>query len=100
MDNLLRQLLNIGVLVSINAFFAASEIALVSASEARIQARIEQGDRRARLVHRALENSTQFLATVQVGVTLAGFFASATAATELAGPLNQLLVPLAGRWAA
>ncbi|MFQ3680363.1 MAG: hemolysin family protein, partial [Pseudanabaenaceae cyanobacterium] len=42
----------------------------------------------------------QFLATVQVGVTLAGFFASATAATELAGPLNQLLVPLAGRWAA
>ncbi|NJK60183.1 MAG: HlyC/CorC family transporter [Oscillatoriales cyanobacterium SM2_1_8] len=96
MEDLPLQLFGITLLVGINAFFAASEIALVSASEVRIQALLEQGDRRARLVQRALENSTQFLATVQVGVTLAGFFASATAATELAGPLNIFLSPFVG----
>ncbi len=100
MEDLPGRLFGIVALVGINAFFAASEIALVSASETRIQTLLEQGDRRARLVQRALENSTQFLATVQVGVTLAGFFASATAATELAGPLNALLLPFVGRWAA
>ncbi|HAN46876.1 MAG TPA: HlyC/CorC family transporter [Cyanobacteria bacterium UBA8156] len=100
MEDLPGQLFGIAILVGINAFFAASEIALISASEARIQALLEQGDRRARLVQRAVENSTQFLATVQVGVTLAGFFASATAATELAGPLDVLLSPFVGRWAA
>ncbi len=99
MEDLPGQLFGIAILVGVNAFFAASEIALVSASEARIQTLIEQGDRRARLVQRALENSTQFLATVQVGVTLAGFFASATAATELAGPLQALLAPFVGSWA-
>ena len=85
------------VLILVNAFFAATEIAVVSLNPLRVKTLVEQGDRRARLIQKVTKNSTQFLATIQVGITLAGFFTSATAASQLSAPLSGLLVPLIGQ---
>ncbi|MGI0486194.1 hemolysin family protein [Pantanalinema rosaneae CENA516] len=83
-------------LIAINAFFAAAEIALVSANEVRMRMLADQGNRSARRVLAATEDSTRFLATIQVGITLAGFFTSATAATKLSDPLAVVLTPFTG----
>jgi putative hemolysin len=78
------KLLLILVLILINAFFAAAEIALVSVRRTRIKQLIEEGDFRARTVQKLLEHPTNFMATVQIGVTIVGFLASAYAAVNLA----------------
>jgi putative hemolysin len=79
------------VFILFNAFFAAAEIALVSISDARVKTLIEQGDRRARLIERTTQDSTRFLATIQIGLTLISFFTSAIAASELSAPLESVL---------
>ena len=79
------QLLLILILVLVNAFFAAAEIALVSVRRTRIKQLAEEGDPRARTVQKLLESPTNFMATTQIGVTIVGFLASAFAAVELAG---------------
>ncbi|MHB1189769.1 MAG: hemolysin family protein, partial [Armatimonadota bacterium] len=81
----------IGVLILINAFFAMAEIALVSVRKTRIRQLIDEGVASARSVEKLLEDPTRFLATVQIGVTLVGFFASAAGAVTLAEPLARLL---------
>ena len=86
----------IGLLICVNAFFAAAEIAVVTVNGVRMRTLAEQGDRRARLVEKITANSTQFLATLQVGITLAGFFTSATAASQLSLPLAIGLAPWLG----
>lgn len=96
---LLLILINV-VLIAINAFFAAAEIALVSVSDVRMKMLVDQGDRRARLVLKTTEDSTRFLATIQLVITLTGFLNGAFAAENLAGPLSVYLVPLVGRQAA
>jgi len=83
-------LLLVGVLVLLNAFFAMAEIALVSVRKTRIRQLVEEGLPRARTVQKLLEDPTRFLATVQIGVTLVGFFASAVGAVTLAVPLGDL----------
>lgn len=94
--NITLQLLIIVFLLLVNAFFAAAEISVVTANETRLRTLAEQGDRRARLIERITRDSTQFLATIQVGITLSSFFTSATAASQLAAPLVGLLKPLIG----
>jgi putative hemolysin len=94
--NITLQLLIIVVLLVVHAFLAAAEISVVTASETRLRTLAEQGDRRARLVEKVTHDSTQFLATIQVGITLSDFFSSATAASQLAEPLVVLLKPLIG----
>jgi putative hemolysin len=94
--NIALQIGILGILILINAFFAAAEIALVSVSDARIRTLAEQGNKRARLVERTTRDSTRFLATIQIGITLAGFFTSATAAAELSTPMVLLLRPFLG----
>ncbi|WP_204368560.1 hemolysin family protein [Neosynechococcus sphagnicola] len=91
------QLALISGLVLVNGFFAAAEIALVSVSDVRMRSLAERGSKQARLVLKVTEDSTRFLATIQVGITLAGFLTSATAATELAGPLERTLKPFIGK---
>jgi putative hemolysin len=95
--NITLQLFIIIVLLVVHAFLAAAEISVVTASEARLRTLAEQGDRRARLVEKVTRDSTQFLATIQVGITLSDFFSSATAASQLAEPLVMLLKPLIGK---
>lgn len=84
------------ILIGVNAFFAAAEIALVSANPVRMKLLADEGNRPARRVLAAMEDSTRFLATIQVGITLAGFFTSATAATSLSDPLTAALKPSLG----
>jgi putative hemolysin len=88
------------VLILINAFFAAAEISVVAVSDSRIRALAEGGDRRARLIENITRDSTRFLATIQVGITLASFFTSATAASQLSAPVFQLIKPWFGEPAA
>jgi putative hemolysin len=95
--NITLQLLIIVFLLLVNAFFAAAEISVVTANETRLRTLAEQGDRRARLVEKITRDSTQFLATIQVGITLSSFFTSATAASQLSYPLIVLLQPFLGK---
>lgn len=90
------ELFIIACLILVNAFFAAAEIALVSVSDVRLKLLAEQGHRRARMVLATTEDSTRFLATIQIGITLAGFLSSATAATKLAVPFQAVLRPVFG----
>ncbi|MCG9892477.1 MAG: hemolysin family protein [Thermosynechococcaceae cyanobacterium MS004] len=94
--NITVELFTIVLLILVNAFFAAAEISVVTASETKLRTLAEQGDRRARQIEKISQDSTQFLATIQVGITLAGFFTSATAASKLAAPVVKLLQPFLG----
>ncbi len=88
---LLTQIGIIALLIVVNAFFAGSEIAIVSVRKSRIRQLAEEGVRAAKTVLRVAENSSRFLATIQVGVTLAGFFASAVGAVALVAPTSDAL---------
>jgi putative hemolysin len=83
------------VLVVINAGFAGSEVALISLREGQLR-RLEQEGGRGRLVVQLARDPNQFLSTIQIGITLAGFLASAAAAVSLAEPLVPLLSFLGG----
>src|SRR5215217_5476294 len=78
------------VLVVVNAAFAGSEVALISLREGQLR-RLEHEGGRGRLVARLARDPNQFLSTIQIGITLAGFLASAAAAVALAEPLVPLL---------
>jgi putative hemolysin len=83
--NITLQIALIAGLILLNAFFAAAEIAIVSMRRTRIrQLAEEEGDPAARAVARLIDKPGRFLATIQVGVTLSGFFASAVGAVSLA----------------
>ena len=76
----------VAVLIVLNAGFAGSEIALISLREGQLR-RLEQQHEAGRTLARLARNPNRFLSTIQVGITLAGFLASATAAVSLAQPL-------------
>src|SRR5215218_5109863 len=78
------------VLVVVNAAFAGSEVALISLREGQLR-RLEHEGGRGRLVAQLARDPNQFLSTIQIGITLAGFLASAAAAVALAEPLVPLL---------
>jgi putative hemolysin len=85
------------VLMVVNATFAGSEVALISLREGQLR-RLEAEGGRGRLVAQLARDPNQFLSTVQIGITLAGFLASAVAAVSLAEPLVEPLAFL-GAWA-
>ncbi len=86
------QLALILILILFNAFFAGSEIAIVSVRKTRIKELIEeQKNTAAMAVLRLTDNPSRFLATIQIGVTLTGFFASAIGAISLVGILQDYL---------
>ncbi|MBE0448257.1 MAG: HlyC/CorC family transporter [Actinobacteria bacterium] len=94
MSPLFLNLILIGALILLNAFFAGAEIAVISVRETRIRPSAEKGSKSAQTILRFLKDPSQFLATIQVGVTLAGFLASATAAAQLAGGLSRFISAL------
>lgn len=81
------QIVLLFLLILCNAFFAASEIAIISLNDAKIRKMAEDGHKKAKMVMSLTEDSSKFLATIQVGVTLAGFLTSAAAAQSLSEPL-------------
>jgi putative hemolysin len=78
------------VLVLVNAAFSGSEMALVQLRDSQIQ-RLERQSRRGRVLGRLTRDPNRYLATIQIGITLAGFLASATAAVSLSEPLIKPL---------
>lgn len=85
------QLVLIIILTLINAYFAASEMAIVSVNKNKIRRLSEEGNKKAKLVEKLLDQPTNFLSTIQVAITLAGFFNSASAATGISVSLANLL---------
>ncbi|MBQ6272557.1 MAG: HlyC/CorC family transporter [Clostridiales bacterium] len=81
------------IFILINAFFSAAEMAVISLNDAKIKKQAEDGDKKSKRVLRFIENPASFLATIQVGVTLAGFLASAFAANRFTGRLTAWLDP-------
>lgn len=79
------------ILVLVNGYFSMSEMALVNAKRVLLEKDAEGGDKRAELAASLAADTSQFLATIQVAITLVGFFASAAAATNLSDPLAQWL---------
>lgn len=90
-NHIVSQLLILAALTGINAFFACAEMATVSVNRTRIRMLAEDGNKKAKLLEALLQEPTKFLSTIQIAITLAGFFASASAATGLSVPLAQLL---------
>ena len=88
--NLLLQLMLIAFLIVINAFFAASEIAIISVNDAKIKKMAEEGDEKAQRLAVLLSRPSNFLASIQVGVTLSGLLASAIASESFADRLVRL----------
>lgn len=73
------------VLIMLNAYFAASELAIVSLNDAKIEKMANEGNKKAILIHKMTNQPTKFLSTIQIGVTLSGFLSSAVAADSFAG---------------
>ena len=88
-EDLSSQIIVIIILLIINAFFAASEMAIISANPVKLDVLIAKGNKKAKLVKKLQENETKLLSTIQVGITLAGFFSSATAASSLSNILSD-----------
>ena len=92
--SLLLQIVIIIILTGINAFFSSAEMAIVSLNKNKLKILIEDGNKKAILLDNLLQEPSKFLSTIQVGITLAGFFASASAATGLSQYLSSALRPL------
>lgn len=88
------------MLVLVNGYFSMSEMALVNARHVLLQHDADEGDKGAQRALSLAADSGQFLATIQVAITLVGFFASAAAATNLSDPLAQWLSSFNLAWLA
>jgi len=85
------ELLLIGTLILLNGALSGSEVALISLREGQLRRLERQGTARARKLVRLARDPNRYLATIQIGITLAGYLASATAAVTLALPLVSAL---------
>ena len=79
------------ILIFINAFFAASEIAFISLNDLKVEKEAKEGSKKAIKIRKMLKNPSEFLATIQIGITLAGFLSSAFASETFADHLAPLL---------
>ena len=86
------QLLIVFLLILINAFFAASEIAVISLNENKVRREAEEGNKKAKKLLKLVDNPGAFLSTIQIAITLAGFLASAFAADSFSERLVNWLV--------
>ncbi|SKB29736.1 putative hemolysin [Acetoanaerobium noterae] len=85
------QILFLILLIGVNAFFAASEIALISLNDNKIKIMADEKNLKAIQLVKLLSEPSRFLATIQIGITLAGFLASAFAAESFADPLVNII---------
>ena len=91
-DDPLLSILILVILTAINAFFAASEIAVISLSETKLRKQAEEGDKKAKKLLALMQAPDNFLSAIQIAITLAGFLNAAFAADSFAGPLVNWLV--------
>ncbi|MGN1310689.1 MAG: hemolysin family protein [Clostridia bacterium] len=92
---MISRLIVLVILIAINAFFASTEIAFISLNDSKIERQAKDGNKKAKQIRKMLKEPSRFLATIQIGITLAGFLSSAFAAdafaSELAPVLDKLL---------
>ena len=88
---MLSQLIILAVLIFLNAFFAASEIAFISLNDTKIEKQAKDGNKKAKQIEKMLKTPSKFLATIQIGITLAGFLSSAFASDTCAEKLAPIL---------
>ena len=94
---MITQILVLILLIGLNAFFAASEIAFISLNDAKIEKQAKEGNKKAKQIKKMLESPSKFLSTIQIGITLAGFLSSAFASEAFAyrlAPVLNNLIPL------
>lgn len=89
--NIIVKLVILLVLILVNAFFAMSELAIISLNDNKIDKMAEDGNKKAKKIVRLTESSSKFLSTIQIGVTLAGFLTSASASTTFASMITDAL---------
>ena len=85
------QLFILAILIFLNAYFAASEIAYISLNDAKIEKQAKEGNKKAKQIEKMLKTPSKFLATIQIGITLAGFLSSAFASDAFAEKLAPIL---------
>lgn len=90
--NIIFKIILLFVLILVNAFFAMSEIAIISLNDNKMQKLAEDGHKKAKQIVKLTENSSNFLSTIQIGVTLAGFLTSASASQNFADMLTVALM--------
>ncbi|MEG0292051.1 MAG: hemolysin family protein [Anaerovoracaceae bacterium] len=90
----IMQFVLLGVLIIVNAIFAAAEMSIVSANKNKINVMAEEGNKRAVALLKLLEQPNKMLSTIQVVITLAGFLASASASVTLADNVGKALESL------
>lgn len=88
---MISQLIFLFILILLNAYFAATEIAFISLNDAKIEKQAKDGNKKAKQIQKMLKNPSKFLATIQIGITLAGFLSSAFASDAFAGMLAPVL---------
>ena len=92
--SLAQQILLQIILILINAFFAATEIAVISLNTTKLRKMADDGDKYAPRLLKMAENPSGFLSTIQIGITLAGFLGSAFAADNLAVYISPLFLEI------
>ena len=91
---MISQLVVLAILILLNAYFAASEIAFISLNDAKIEKQAKEGNKKAKQIEKMLKEPSKFLATIQIGITLAGFLSSAFASDTFADMLAPALYNL------
>lgn len=95
---MISQIIVLIILIGLNAYFAATEIAFITLNDAKVEKQAKEGNKKAKQILKMLKSPSKFLATIQIGITLAGFlssaFASNTFADMLAPVLNKLIPAL------
>ena len=85
------QLIILAILILLNAFFAATEIAFISLNDSKIELQAKEGNKKAKSIKKMLSEPSKFLATIQIGITFAGFLSSAFASEAFSDKLAPIL---------
>jgi len=81
-------------LTYVNGFFASAEMAVVSVRKDKLKKLLEEGNKKAEILAKLTKQPTKFLSTIQVAITLAGYFSSATAGSQLSGSVVNLFAKI------
>ncbi|MBQ8379788.1 MAG: HlyC/CorC family transporter [Clostridia bacterium] len=90
---MLIKILILFLLIILNGIFSASEMAFVSLNKFELEDNIKKGNKKSRRIKKLLDNSSGFLATIQICITLAGFLSSAFAAETFAEDIVIAISP-------
>lgn len=100
-NSILFDLLLLVFFTLLNAFFAGAEMAVVSVNKNRIRSLAEEGNKKAKVIEKLFDDSTKFLSTIQVAITFAGFYSSASAASGISPVLAEWMrgmgIPYSGQ---